>query len=189
MFRSTITSDPRVLYLRDVPDARRTPLSHRSPAVSCAIALGVSGCLIASAGNSPLPYWWLTILLLVPAIESEIRSFRVPIWLGTIGLLCGVSLGFVSGEWETGWAAVARSGSVAIVLLPLVASKLIDRGAWLTALALGALWDSQPLVGLLLWAAILGGAFAGFRLAQGSSARTLPLTPVLGIAAALQPLL
>ncbi len=176
------------LVARFIGDSEAELPASRSPAVSGAIALGISGCLLASAADSPLPHGLITIALLFPAMESEIRSFRVPIWLGGLGLLGAWTVGFSTGGAEAGIAGLAGSTVMAFVLAPLFGLRIVQPGAWLIAVALGALWGTAPLQELLLWCALLGCIFVSFRLSLGADPRTLPLTPVLGLAAACQPL-
>jgi hypothetical protein len=172
------------IRLGDPLAADSTADMRRSPALSIALSIGVCGGLLATSVPQPLPNLSWTILYLLLAVEADVRRLEAPLWLSLPPLCVGLlTLGAVEGP---GPAFHALGGAVlaAGLLLPVWHVGYASAGAVAAVAVLGALWGSAALLEVLLWATLLGAPFVAIRVAAGAKPSTLPLTVILGLAAA-----
>jgi prepilin peptidase CpaA len=135
---------------------------------SVAIAVCVSGIFGASARAAPataLPATAWTALFLVLAVESDVRSLRIPNWL-TFG---GMALAFAhaaatGGFWMVGSALGGAVAALAALFVPF-ALRGLGAGDVKAMMALGALWGPDPVLAVLFWALLAGGTLAIARVA------------------------
>jgi hypothetical protein len=159
--------------------------SARSPAVSLAIAIAMLGCLLAAGAESSLPHFALSAALLFSASEIEVRSLRLPLSFGLAALM--VILAWLG--WSEGPIALAIGFAGAIffpfLLAPFLATGYIGHGTLAASAALGALWGPRLVPAVFLVGLALGAAFIASRATRNADLRTLPMTTVIGFAAAL----
>lgn len=174
----------------------------RSPIVSFAAAALVVVCLFGSIGGErPPTFAWVAAFLFM-AVESDVRSLRIPNWLN----LAGLAVAFAHAGVLSGWAGIGSAalgaGAALAVLFPAFAIRALGAGDVKALMVLGAALGAAALPALLWWSVLSGGAMGlclivarggGLDIARrwGTSLRTLFFTrqwvylpPAAGSAAA-----
>lgn len=137
-----------------------------SMAGSVPIAALASVCVLTVAYRARLPLLAGAALYLFFAVESDLRSSRIPNWLNASGLLASLSGAYVlSGVPGLG---IAAGGAVLAFLLgfALFAAGVLGAGDAKGIIVLGALHGAAAVVGLYLWM-LLAGAFVAVVLLIG----------------------
>jgi prepilin peptidase CpaA len=133
---------------------------------SAAIAVGVCGIFAASARVAPataLPATVWTALFLALAIESDVRSLRIPNWLTFGGIAAVLAHAAASGGSMVGPAVGGAVAALVALFLPFALGGL-GAGDVKAMMVLGALWGPDPVLPVLFWALLAGGTLAIARL-------------------------
>ena len=147
----------------------KTDLPHVAPDsrwASVSVALLVSGSVLAVA-------WWVRLPLLAGAavylffaVESDVRTARIPNWLN-LGALVGAMAGAYLVAGPAGFAAAMLGAGIAFVLsFTLFAIGVFGAGDGKGIMVLGAMLGAAELPGLYFWMFLAGGLMALARLAR-----------------------
>lgn len=159
----------------------------RNPIVSFAAAAFVVVCLFGSIGGERSPAFAWVAAFLFMAVESDVRSLRIPNWLNLAGLLIAFAhAGLLSGWVGIGEAALG-AGCAFALLFPFFAIRALGAGDVKALMVLGAALGAVALPALLWWSVLCGGAMGlclivvrggGLDIVRrwGSSIRTLLFT-------------
>jgi prepilin signal peptidase PulO-like enzyme (type II secretory pathway) len=147
-------------YRADALPAYLRAHGSRSPAVSVAVALAVTGLFLASANSLRLPALASAAIFLFIAVEHEVRSGHIAREFAFAALLCVLALSAIlAGPTGLGRAA-AGAGVCLALLLPVLALGKISAGDLLAGAALGGIWGIELLPDLALWSCAAGLALA-----------------------------
>ena len=118
----------------------------------------VCAVFVWSAQTRGLPATAASSIFLFLAIESDVRSRRIPNWLTYGGLALALAAAGL-GLGEVGLAAAAGGAALALGLLFVpFALGGIGAGDVKAVMVLGALWGHDLLLPALFWIALAGGA-------------------------------
>lgn len=124
---------------------------------SAALAAVVAGAFFVSAPIERLPSFGWVAAFLFFAMESDLRSLRIPNALNLVGgvaaLVLACSLG---GPLAGAWALLAAILTFAL-LFPLFALRILGAGDVKALMVLAAFFGAGELPGLLWWSAVCGG--------------------------------
>ena len=136
-------------------------------AASLAAAGLVAGGVLAGGSGGPLPAtaWAAAFLFLV--VLSDVRRLRIPNWLTFPALLAAVLHQAVLGAGPG--VALAGAGCALLILLPAWLGGFMGAGDVKAAMPLGALWGAPVLITVLIWSALLAGAFGLVKLAAAGA--------------------
>ena len=146
---------------------QESPLRRPAPALvgtriglSLGIAFGVCGIFLWTALESPLPATGWAAAFLFLAIESDVRALRIPNWLTFGGLALALGLAFAASGWPgVGRAAAGAGVALALLFAPFVL-RWIGAGDVKALMVVGALWGPAPVVPVIFWTFVAGGAIA-----------------------------
>ena len=127
--------------------------------VSVGVGLAVCGLFLWSAAYSPLPAtsWAAAFLLL--AVESDVRTLRIPNWLTFGGLGAALLLAGTGGGAPLARAAAGAGAALGVLFVPF-ALRWIGAGDVKASMVLGALWGGGGVIPVLFWAFLAGGGIA-----------------------------
>ena len=140
------------------------PAAPVSLGTSVPIALLVSGCVLAVAWWVRLPLLAGAALYLFFAVESDVRTARIPNWLN-LGALLGAMGGAYLVAGPAGFATAMHGAGIAFVLsFALFAIGVFGAGDGKGVIVLGAMHGAAELPGLYFWMLLAGGLLALVRL-------------------------
>ena len=130
------------------------------PGASHAIALLVSGVLLWTAQEAPLPALGGAAVFLLLAIEQDVRRMRIPNWLTAPALAAALGYAaFTGGLSGLGAALLGAAAAFAILFVPF-ALRWLGAGDVKAVMVLGALWGAPLLLPVLWWMVVAGGLLA-----------------------------
>jgi prepilin peptidase CpaA len=110
-----------------------------------------------SAQVSPLPATGLTAAFLFVAVESDVRSLRIPNWLTFGGLAVALALaGVTRGSLGLADSALGAVVALAVLFVPF-AVRWLGAGDVKAVMVLGALWGREYVLPTLFWMILVGG--------------------------------
>ncbi|MEM7411140.1 MAG: prepilin peptidase [Myxococcota bacterium] len=124
--------------------------------LSCLLALVTAAGFLWTARDTPLPaIEWAAAFLFV-AVAYDVYALRIPNWL-TFGAL-GAALVFAGVMGLSAfWEALGGAGlALAVLFLPFHV-RWLGAGDVKAMMALGALWGSSHILGVLFWVVVSGG--------------------------------
>jgi prepilin peptidase CpaA len=117
----------------------------------------VTGAFLVSAPIERLPTFAWVAAFLFFAMESDLRSLRIPNTLNLVGGLAAVTLACILGGLEAGAWALAAAALTFALLFPLFALRILGAGDIKALMVLAAFLGASELPGLLWWSAVCGG--------------------------------
>ena len=138
------------------------------PGASHAIALLVSGVLLWTAQEAPLPALGGAAAFLLLAVEQDVRRMRIPNWLTAPALVGALGYaGFVGGLSGLGAALLGAAAGFAVLFVPF-ALRWLGAGDVKGCMVLGGFWGTANFLGAFWWMLVVGGVLAvGLLAAQG----------------------
>ncbi len=124
---------------------------------SAALAAAVAGAFFASAPIERLPgFGWAAVFLFF-AMESDLRSLRIPNALnGAFGIVALGLAGLAGGIDAAAWA-LAAAAIVFALLFPLFAARVLGAGDVKALMVVAAFLGAGAIPGLFFWSAVCSG--------------------------------
>ncbi len=138
-------------------DAAETPVVVRNPMFSVSIAAGVCALLALSPAVERLPAFGCAVAFLFLAIESDVRTFRLPNLLTLPALALALAFAFGTGGFPALGTALLGAGVAFALTFPLFALGALGAGDAKALMALGALTGAVDFLGMLWWMVVCGG--------------------------------
>lgn len=134
-----------------------SPAGSRHRLFSLSVAAAVTGLLCLTPAREQLPGFWAAVGFLFLAVESDVRSFRLPnlITLPALGLALVFALA-TGGLPALGTALLGALLAFALTFPPF-AFGAIGAGDAKALMALGALCGAGEFLGMLWWMVVCGG--------------------------------
>lgn len=121
------------------------------------LAAAVSTAFLVCVPVDRLPtLGWVAVFLFF-AMESDLRSLRIPNALNLVGGLAALAIAFVHGGPAAAAWALAAAGLTFALLFPLFAWRILGAGDVKALMVLAAFLGAAALPGLLWWSAVCGG--------------------------------
>ncbi len=129
-------------------------------AISVPLSLSLAAVLVATSGTGRLPFLGWAAAFLFLAVESDLRSRRIPNWLTGASLAAALlAAGLASGA--TGLANALLGAGLALVLFfPLFAVRAMGAGDVKALAVLGAFFGVPILLPALWWMLVAAGLLA-----------------------------
>ena len=124
---------------------------------SAAIAAVVAGAFVVSTPIERLPALGWVAAFLFFAMESDLRSLRIPNALNLAGGIVALALAWALGGAEAAGQALLAAGLTFALLFPLFAFRILGAGDVKALMVLAAALGAGALPGLLWWSAVCGG--------------------------------
>jgi prepilin peptidase CpaA len=140
-------------------DLSPTGLSSRF-GVSAATAAAICAGFLWSAKGTPLPGTSWAAAFLFLAVESDVRSLRIPNWLTYGGLAIALALALIARGGAGLVDALAGAGFAFVVLFVPFLVRWLGAGDVKAMMVLAALWGREFVLPTLFWMFIAGGALA-----------------------------
>ncbi|HJO24329.1 MAG: hypothetical protein GY772_20755 [bacterium] len=152
MLRPTRTS-----AIPQAQDSFAAPALAKPTLISVGTGIAIAGLVLAAPPADRLPSFLGAAGYLLLAIESDVRSLKIPNWLNGAGLVVALGLAGWLGGLSGFGTALAGAGAALAVGFVLFALGVIGAGDAKGVAVLGALFGLSALPGVLWWTVLAAG--------------------------------
>lgn len=145
-------------------DAVPTPRFSRE--VSASVGVLIAACVLILAYWMRLPLLIGAAFFLLFAVNSDLRTSRIPNWLNGLGLLGALGLSLLLAGWAGLGTAILGAGIALAVGFVLYAVGLVGAGDAKAVMVLGAFVGPHAVPALYFWMLLAGGLLSLLLLAK-----------------------